>query len=262
MKHNVSSRRRCVRGFTLIELLIVIAVVALIASFLIPSITKAKDQAASAACANNLHQIGAAFLMYAQDNENKFPFHADWGPANKEDWIHWQPGPGRDPNDLTKTSAIAKYLGKFTGKVFHCPSDDVSSRTRFDTSGQGPRRYEFSYSFSSYLASNGSAPPGHVPGPRLTAIVNPSGKIMVVEEDELSLDDGHYWPAGNKSNLENYLGSRHSRPRLRNYKDWIGMDLAKRPDRNERGNVVFADGHVDFVTRAFTWSDTSYDPWK
>ena len=25
------------------------------------------------------------------------------------------------------------------------------------------------------------------------------------------------------------------------------MDLAKRPDRDERGNVVFADGHVEFI---------------
>jgi len=241
----------------MIELLIVIGLIAVIASFLIPSITKAKDQAASAACASNLHQIGAAFLMYAQDNENKLPFHADWVAPHPEDWLHWWPGPGRDPNDLTKTSAIAKYLGKFTANVFHCPSDDVTSRTRYDTSGKGPRRYEFSYSFNGWFASNFGPP-----GPRMTAVVNPAGKFMVVEEDELSLDDGHYWPAAFGQDLENFLGSRHSRPRLRNYKSWLGLDAAKRPDRNERGNVVFADGHVDFVTRAFMWLPTSYDPRK
>ena len=248
-------------GFTLAEILIVIGIIAVLVAILIPSLWKVREQAAAATCANNLRQIGTAFLGYAQDNEGKFPFHADWNPVtNKEDWIHWQPGPGRDNNDLTKTSAIAKYLGKFNNKVFHCPSDDVNNRTRFDSEHNGPRRYEFSYSFSGWFASNGSTADGRPVGPRITAVVNPSNKVMVIEEDELSLDDGHYWPAGFKGNLENYLGTRHTRPRLRNYQDWRGMDESVRPDRNERGNVVFADGHVDLVTRSFLWSPKNYDP--
>jgi prepilin-type N-terminal cleavage/methylation domain-containing protein/prepilin-type processing-associated H-X9-DG protein len=242
-------------AFTLVELLVVIGIIAVLLAFLMPGVWKAKEQANAAICASNLRQIGNAFIMYAQDNEGKFPFHADWGPPNKEDWIHWQPGPGRDDNDLAKTSAIAKGMGKFNAQVFRCPSDDTSNRTRFDSERQGPRRYEFSYSMNGFFASNGSPP-----GPRMAAIVNPSGKILVIEEDELSLDDGHYWPAGFNSPVENFLGTRHTRPRRRDYRSWMGRPEGQRVDRNERGNVLFADGHAEYVTRAFLWSPNAYDP--
>jgi prepilin-type processing-associated H-X9-DG protein len=244
-------------AFTIVELLIVLGMIAVLAALLMPSVNKFREQANQAVCASNLRQIGGAFMIYARDNNEKFPFHADWGPANKEDWIHWQPGAGRDNNDLTKTSAIAKGMGKFTAQVFRCPSDNTDNRTRYDASGMGPRRYEFSYSMNGRFASNWNPA-----GPRITATPNPAGKILVLEEDELSLDDGHYWPDGYNGALENYLGSRHNRPRLRNYRTWSGFQQAQRPDRNERGNVCFADGHVEFVTRAFTWSDSAYNPWK
>jgi len=244
-------------GFTLAEVLVVVGIIALLVALLVPTIWKAKEGANQAACANNLRQIGMAFIQYGQAHDGKLPYHADWGPPHPEDWIHWQPGPGRDNNDLTKTSAIGKYLGKFTPNVFRCPSDDPSHRTRYDTSGQGPRRYDFSYSFNGFFASNWSPA-----GPRLMAVVNPAAKIMVIEEDELSLDDGHYWPDGYGGTLENYLGTRHTRPRLRDYKSWQGMAQNVRPDRNERGNVAFADGHVELVTRSYLWNPNVYDPRK
>ena len=252
---NHARRPRPSRGFTLTEILIVVGIIAVLVGILLPATRKMREQASQAACASNLRQIGAAFLLYAQENEGKFPFHADWSATHKADWIHWWPGPGRDSNNLTKSSAIGKYLGKNTAQVYHCPSDDINHRTRYDTSGAGPRRYEFSYSFNGFFASNWNPS-----GPRITAVVNPAGKIMVIEEDELSLDDGHYWPDGFKGDLENYLGTRHHRPRLRNYQAWRGVDAAARPDRNERGNVVFADGHVDTVARSFLWSRNVYDP--
>jgi prepilin-type processing-associated H-X9-DG protein len=36
----------------------------------------------------------------------------------------------------------------------------------------------------------------------------------------------------------------------------------ERPDRYDRGNVAFADGHVDFVSRWFTWNPEHYVPWS
>ena len=124
--------------------------------------------------------------MYTNENKHRFPFHADWGPPNQEDWIHWQPGPGRDNSDLTKTSAIARYMGKFEPQVFRCPSDDISHHTRYDTVGAGPLRYEYSYSMNGRFASNWNSPPA----PRVTNVVNASGKFLVVEEDELRWTTG------------------------------------------------------------------------
>src|SRR5215208_4217857 len=146
--------RRTPRAFTLVELLVVVGIIAILVALLLPSLNKARESARGVACASNLRQIGVGMLMYANENRQRLPFHADWGPTHDEDWIHWQPDPRRDPNNLTKTSAIAPYMGEFKVDVFRCPSDDTGHHTRFDTAGQGPLRYEFSYSMNGRFASN------------------------------------------------------------------------------------------------------------
>lgn len=61
------------RGFTLIELLVVIAIIALLMAILTPALRKAKEQAKTVMCQNQLRQYGLAQEMYLDDNDGKYP---------------------------------------------------------------------------------------------------------------------------------------------------------------------------------------------
>lgn len=100
------------KGFTLIELLVVIAIINILAGMLLPSLTRAKEEARRTSCLNNLRNVGQALTMYAGENDGFYP-PEDSSPT--------------EPNDLDLL--FPSYLDN--PAVFWCPSD-IMKPTRFE----------------------------------------------------------------------------------------------------------------------------------
>jgi prepilin-type N-terminal cleavage/methylation domain-containing protein/prepilin-type processing-associated H-X9-DG protein len=61
------------RAFTLIELLVVIAIISLLISILMPSLSRARQQARSTVCMASLNEIMKGVIAYAGDYEFRLP---------------------------------------------------------------------------------------------------------------------------------------------------------------------------------------------
>ncbi len=146
-------------AFTLIELLVVVAIIALLLSILMPSLSKARAQARSAACASNIRQICSAEALYQSEQAGWIPGSplttgyfftktgfASWNPKIPRfnrfilEWFDYStplralmqgpktiPRPaGPSPRDAEVTQKIL-WL-KATDEPFHCPSNPHLAR--------------------------------------------------------------------------------------------------------------------------------------
>lgn len=108
----------------MIELLSVVAIVAILASLIIPAVSGAKEKAQASKCLSNLREIGAGLTLYAAENNGYFP------PSSDENGENWDKG------------AIYPYLparvdkngSERQGMIFVCPSAKYTGFPNVDLS--------------------------------------------------------------------------------------------------------------------------------
>ena len=223
------------KAFTLVELMVVIVIIAILATLLLPALSKTKSSAKRTVCVNNLRQINLAVRMYAEDHRDSLPFIGWLFPAAQGDGV-W-----RLYRHMVQSYVGIKPPASSKDKIFACPADTFS--VGFDDHGPmlgGPAHESgtepdfTSYLFNGFNTKTNRNAPG-IAGKQLAALRNPAQTVLVAE-------------------APSFVGFSWHHPR----KELLFQDAL-----NE---VSYADGHVSFVkiywnaSKAESGSACYYDP--
>jgi prepilin-type N-terminal cleavage/methylation domain-containing protein len=117
-----SIRRRRSRAFTLVELLVVIGIIAVLIAILMPSLSRARDQARGVQCSANLRTMMLGAYMFAQDNQGRL--FGNWSDAgnpveSRRDFLAGNTG---DWRKAPQAGTLFRYIQD--ERVYRCPSRD------------------------------------------------------------------------------------------------------------------------------------------
>jgi prepilin-type N-terminal cleavage/methylation domain-containing protein/prepilin-type processing-associated H-X9-DG protein len=125
-------------GFTLVELLVVIGIIALLISVLLPSLQKARQAAASAACLSNEHQIGLAVVQYVAEQHGLLPY--GYGYASKT-----LGGGSWNTPTWTWADTLTMLIG--SKKTQNDNGPEYGSQSSWDSANLGSMAYDYSGMF-------------------------------------------------------------------------------------------------------------------
>ncbi len=138
-------RRRS--GFTLIELLVVVAIIALLISILLPSLSRAREKAKLTVCQANIKEVGTLIGLYRADYQGFVPImynyyaygHGEWDAPARACWLSvalrdYHPGTqglkniygdhgNYDPDEVwyPETGKLREYEDKVLPEFWVCP---------------------------------------------------------------------------------------------------------------------------------------------
>lgn len=209
-------------GFTLVEFLVVIALIAILASLLLPALLQARERARAAACRGNLHQLALGVLMYADENTEYFPWPGDVDRNLQPDWVF-----GGQPDNFPMNPEKWKDPGfgfhAEPGSVFNYVTGLPRVERSFYLRGGSAQDYERAHTNRSYpvylcpstgplgsalrvtysmnskldpdeLLSNGKRTSAR--GVQTTAVVDPLQKVLLVNEDPATMHNASFHPGG------------------------------------------------------------------
>lgn len=223
-------RNKTTKAFTLIELLVVIAIIAILAAMLLPALAAAKQKAWTISCTSNLHQIGLAMRMFADDNSEFYPESG----AN----IPWNLA---DPN--ASTNGWPQQIFSYTQNtnVYHCPGN-----VQLPLDNQSPFNY-FNGVRAAYMAT------GVFAAVKKTAILFPSAYVLSGD----TIDNAQYF-FRDDCDKDDYV------------QNCVGGDVNGEPSvqwkaHSKGQNLLFADGHAKrykgFDTNEMTFRYDSMHGW-
>lgn len=136
------------KKFTLIELLVVIAIIGILASLLLPSMSKARESSRRAVCKSNLHQTGIAMHNYADANNDKIP--DNYGTSG----AHWRFTILENGGSLATKFGLLVEQGvmEFT-EALYCPSNKWDNSTVINPYNNG---LDLSYRYNAEVWENKS----------------------------------------------------------------------------------------------------------
>jgi prepilin-type N-terminal cleavage/methylation domain-containing protein/prepilin-type processing-associated H-X9-DG protein len=218
------SPRPLFRSFTLIELLVVVAIIGILASLLLPAVSKVKVKGQSTACLNNLKQLQTCWLLYVTDHNDSVPpnrstnMNGVWR-STPDSWIGSSSALYDTDTRSIQEGLLFRYDYNRSLQTYHCPAD----RSRV-LSAQGvelPILRTRSYSMSACFGGNST---NEAVVGRAGDVPNPSQVFVFIDEHEDSIDDAHFlaWPNPDDR--------------------WVNMPAGR---HNQVANLSFADGHVE-----------------